>query len=112
MICCDTTIHVGTIGFDLIVQFLDCATGGPIDLLAAGIAASEILLRDPAGLKVSKVAVFLTDGTDGKIHYVTVGGDLDVAGPWRLQGKVADAGPSKTLYTEVGSFTVRENLEP
>jgi len=112
MICCDTTVHVGTIGFDLIVQFLDCATLAPLDLLAAGITVSEILLRDPNGVKASHAASFLTDGTDGKIHYVTVAGDLDVPGPWRLQGKVADAGPSKTLYSEVGSFTVRENLEP
>ena len=112
MICCETTVHVGTIGFDLIVQFLDCAGGDVIDLLAAGITASAILLKDPDGLKTSHVAAFVTDGSDGKIHYTTVLGDLDVPGNWKLQGVVENAGPSKKLYSQLGSFTVRENLEP
>ena len=108
---CETIVHVGTLGFDIVVQFLNC-DGSVLDLLAENYSVLSLLLKSPSGVKTTKVASFVTDGSDGLIHYLTVAADLNEAGVWKLQGKVEDVGPSKTLYSEVGSFKVKENLEP
>ena len=36
----------------------------------------------------TKVATFTTNGTDGKIQYTTVSGDLNQKGNWTMQGHV------------------------
>jgi hypothetical protein len=52
----------------------------------------RIKLEDPDGTVVTKTASFYTDGSDGKIQYVTTATDLHTAGEWKLYG-----------YVEVGS---------
>lgn len=107
---CAPSLHVGDIGIDLIIEFqrLNPTTNcfEPLDLLAEGITTSEILLRDPDGNVDVKVAGFVTDGSDGRIQYTTVAGDLDEPGDWSLQGRVQDAGPTKLFHSEVQPFRV------
>ena len=67
----------------------------------------QILLRKPDGTTVAKTATFSSDGTDGRIRYVTVEGDL-TAGRWAIQGKVVT--PSGTWATEIEAFKVHPNL--
>ena len=49
-----------------------------------------------------------SDGTDGKVYYNTIAGDLDEAGLYKLQAKVIL--PSGTYYTDIYSFKVHCNL--
>ena len=59
----------------------------------------------------TRQADFVTDGTDGKIQYKTQPGDLDKAGEWRLQAKVALPTFVDTFYTEMAKFMVEPIIE-
>lgn len=56
---------------------------------------------------VTKDGTLVTDGSDGKVEYVTLEGDLDVAGTWRLQ--VYLVLPSGEWRTNKHSFRVHRN---
>ena len=64
--------------------------------------------KRPDGTTFEKTAVFTSDGTDGNIQYLSVDGDLNVAGTWNLQAYVATG--AGTWSTSVGTFKVHENL--
>ncbi len=99
-----TDIHLGDVGtiFEVVVQ----DAGTPLDISAN----TEILIifQKPDGTPVSKTAVFSTDGTDGKMRYVSVTDDLDQIGGWKLQGKITL--PAWTGKTGTGEFEVAKNL--
>ena len=65
-------------------------------------------MRKPSGTISTKTATFVSDGTDGKIHYTTVAGDLDETGMWKIQARVSNVTSDKR--TDIGTFTVGENL--
>jgi hypothetical protein len=67
-----------------------------------------LILKSPSGNAKTKTASFTSDGTDGKIQYITVEGDLDEIGTWRLQSKITF--PTASWSTEIGTFKVYENL--
>jgi hypothetical protein len=48
----------------------------------------ELIFTKPDGTQLTKTAVYTTDGTDGKIQYVAVAGDLDLEGKWGYHGHV------------------------
>lgn len=83
---------IGTV-FEVEIQEDDVA----LDISAA--TAMTIKFEKTDGTVVAKTAVFTTDGSDGLIRYVTVAGDLDQPGLWRLQGHV-------TLPSWSGSSTM------
>ena len=74
-----------------------------IDVSAATV--KTIRLRNPAGTVMEKTAVFVTDGTDGKIKYTTVDGDLDATGDWRTQAYI-EIGSTVKFYTDDTLFHV------
>jgi len=74
----------------------------------SGASTLTMRLQDPSGNNTDKTAVNNTDGTDGKIKYVTVSGDLDEAGRWQVQCNVIDA--STNRWTTKGHFHVVANL--
>lgn len=99
--------HVGDIGtvFELEVRDQD---GAVVDIsLATGLI---ILFESPAGVDKVKTAVLSGSGTDGKMRYVTVAGDLDEDGRWQIQGKVTFSA-AQVFYTDIQSFTVQPNLD-
>lgn len=54
-------------------------------------------------------ANFESDGSDGKIYYITNStGDLHVAGSWKIQAYV-EIGTAK-LYSNIETFMVEDNL--
>ena len=65
-------------------------------------------LKNPAGTKLTKSAAFDSDGTDGKIYYAAVAGDLDETGTYEIQGKVIVT--DGTFYTDIQTFKVHRNL--
>jgi hypothetical protein len=82
------------------------ATALPLDISAA--TTLELLFQTPDGVLKTKTAVLSTDGTDGKLRYITVASDLDKIGTWRWQAHVA--GPGYDLHSAVRTFAVLDNL--
>jgi hypothetical protein len=60
---------------------------------------------------VIRDAVFVTDGSDGKVKYITVHADLvfNKAGAWKIQGYVEIPSAGK-WNTAIATVTVEANL--
>jgi hypothetical protein len=101
---CVQEIHVNDIGTVFEITLVDCDT--PVNISAA--TETTILFSKPDGTVVEQTAVFTTNGADGKIRYVTVDGDLDVDGKWKLQARVVM--PSGAWSSNISGFTVKPNL--
>jgi hypothetical protein len=97
-------IHVNDIGTDFRVTIVDNNTA--VDISSA--TSKTITFQKPNGVSVEKTATFVTDGSDGKIRYITVDGDLDDGGTWKIQGKVVT--PAGSWNTDVESFRVYDNV--
>jgi len=97
-------IHVDDIGtiFEVIVE----ADGLPIDISAA--TTKEFCFKLPDGVLKTRAASFVTDGTDGKLQYLSVAGDLSIAGTYTLQTHVIT--PGEEFHTAVDTFVVLSNI--
>lgn len=97
-------IHVEDIGtvFELTIK----DGSSVVDVSSA--TTKQISFEKPDGVVEDHAASFTTDGTDGKIRYATIAGDLDTDGKWKIQGKIIL--PSGAWHTGVDSFQVHLNL--
>ena len=48
-------------------------------------STKEIAFESPSGIRTTKAASFVTDGSDGKIKYVTQANDISEAGMWKVR---------------------------
>jgi hypothetical protein len=98
-------IHKNDIGttFRITIKDEDDAV---VDLSSA--TTKEILFLKPSGSLLRKTASLYTDGTDGKIQYTTVSGDLDTIGKWRLQSYIVTGG--NYWHSDLYKFHVYENI--
>ena len=79
-----------------------------IALDISSAAVKQFLFYKPSGVTVTMTASFVATGSDGRLFYTTVTGDLDESGPW--QGQVyVEMGASK-WHTTMFGFQVGENL--
>jgi|TARA_B100000085_G_scaffold255274_2_gene254986 hypothetical protein len=97
-------IHAGDVGTKLIVTVKD--DGSVVDISSA--SSLSIFIKKPDGTILTRSGTLETDGTDGKMHYIVVSGDLDVAGVYKIQGKVVLS--SGTFSTTTATFKVQCNL--
>jgi hypothetical protein len=97
-------IHVGDIGTVITVTLKDDTTA--VDI--SGATTKTIYLSKPDGTVLAKGATFTSDGTNGKMYYATLAGDLDQPGHWQIQAKVVLA--TGTWYSDVSTFDVEDNL--
>lgn len=97
-------IHVGDIGTQLIVTVKDAGT--VVNISSA--TSLNIIIKKPDGVSYEKTGLLYTNGTDGKMYYTSVSGDFNVAGNYKIQGKVVISG--STYYTSVSTFKVHCNL--
>jgi methionine-rich copper-binding protein CopC len=97
-------IHLNDVGTKFLVTIKDGSSAVNI----SSASTKEIIIQKPSGTKITATATFDSDGTDGKIYYVTVADDLDEAGSYKLQGKVIIS--DGTFYTDITSFKVHRNL--
>ena len=74
----------------------------PID----GATTLTVYLKKPSGSLLTKTAALYTDGTDAKLQYVLVTGDLDELGSWQAQAYVDKSG------YKVRSKIVKFKVEP
>jgi hypothetical protein len=98
-------MRVGDIGTVLEFTITD-QLGDIVDISTA--STKTIKLRSPQGKALNVAATFVTDGTDGKIKYITVADDIDVEGTWQTQCEVIM--PSGQWNTEVKKLDVSSNI--
>lgn len=98
-------IHKGSIGVAFRATILD-QNDAVVDISAATV--KEMIFKKPNGEVVTQDALFVTDGTDGRMQYVSASGDLDVVGLWRHQAHIIQSGTE--FWTDYGSFKVHRNL--
>ena len=97
-------IHVDDIGTILEVTLKNINT--PVDISSA--TTREILLRKPSGALLTRTGVLVTDGTDAKMKYTTISGDLDEDGVWEIQGHIIS--PLGDWHSDIKEFSVFPNL--
>ena len=97
-------IRIGDIGTDFIGTIQDGST--VVDI--SGATVSNFVFMKPDGNHIEVTGSLFTDGTDGKLRYISVTGDLDTCGKWRWQG-IIRLGTSE-WRTDVHTFKVHENL--
>lgn len=105
-----TTMQKGDTGVVIILTVYDDDGVTPWNLSVA-TATKQIILGPPAGSAKTVDATFTTDGTDGKLQYATVSGDIDVAGTWSVQAYWIDAGNSNERRSTVTTMEVFGNVE-
>jgi len=102
---CESQIRVGDKNVDFILTITE-------DCVAINISTATskvIYLTKPSGEVLTKTASFVTDGTDGLIHYATVDGDLDESGIWKIQARI-ELGSGSSYGTPIKTFKVFCNL--
>ena len=103
-----TDIHVGDVGTIFLLNIVDDNVA--VDL-SGGVSGSNIVLfKKPDGTSIQRQATFNSDGTDGRIKYTSVSGDLDQPGTWYISANVNTLG-GKWTATAL-PFTVRATFTP
>lgn len=100
---CNSEIHIGDIGTSFQITIENCTT-----IFSLASATISIVLTKPNGTELTKVGSLYTDGTDGKVQYTSVAGDLDMAGLWSIQAIITIG--SNIWHSEIGKFKVKYNL--
>jgi len=101
-------IFVGDIGTIFEATIKDQA-GAVVDISTA--TTKQILFKKPTGVVLTKTASFTTTGSDGKIRYTTIAGDLDVSGVWSTtnpgwQWEAYVVMPSGSWHSDICQFSV------
>jgi hypothetical protein len=102
-------IHLNDVGTQFLITIVD-ANESPMDISNA--VGKEVIFKKPSGSLVSQPATFYTNGSDGKIYYVSQDGDLDEIGSWKIQCHVETSGVTlnPNWHTNFLSFKVYRNL--
>jgi hypothetical protein len=98
-------VHLNDIGtiFELTIVDQDEAV---VDISSA--TTKEIVFLKSDGTTLTKTASLVNTGTDGKMKYASIAGDLDVVGNWSAQGVVTIG--TGTWHSEELQFIVHRNL--
>lgn len=73
------------------------------------LSTKQYIIRKPNGTLLTKAATFKSDGTDGKLRYTTISGDLDATGNYLVQLNLVFSG-GYSGRSDIGSFDVVDNL--
>jgi hypothetical protein len=96
-------IHVNDIGTVFTITLLD----GTSTVGISTATTKNIIFGKPDGTSVIQTGTFTTDGTDGKLYYTSVSGDLDQCGFWKIQVHIIDSGAWRS---DIGNFEVHKNI--
>lgn len=97
-------LHVGDIG--AIIEMTVTESGVAVDISSG--TTLELKFLSPSGTQSTKTATLSTDGSDGKMRYVTESAFLDAAGLWETMGYLVLA--SWTGHTSKSQFYVNPVL--
>jgi len=96
------TISLGDLGTDFQATIKEGAT--VVDLSTA--TTVEIEFTSPGGIKTTKTASLLNDGTDGILHYKRLAGDITRKGDWSYIGIATFSATEKYYSIDPTVFTV------
>lgn len=99
-----STIHVGDVG--TVLQITLTRDGATFDLSTATVKTFTLI--SPTHVKQLKTAAFTNSGSDGKVQYTTIAGDLNEPGVWTMQAHVELS--IGIWSSDVVPFTVAQNL--
>lgn len=102
------TVQLNDSGTPFEVTITDSNTGKAVNIQSA--TSKKIIFKKPNGDIIEKTAVFLTDGADGIIVYVSVPGDIDQLKVWSIQAEVTT--PTGFYSSTIDTFEVMPNLKP
>ena len=109
MSACDTHtwvgIHAGDYGF---IGRLTIEQDGVAQNIST-YTTRQFILQAPSGAIKTVDAVFDIDGADGVLKYTFLAGDIDEAGPWGVQARIAKSGVELTSSTL--NFQVARRIE-
>jgi len=97
-------IHIGDVGTVFYLTITE--DGVAVDI--SGATGKSIIFEKPSGDTLTKAGIFTTDGTDGKIQYTTIDGDLDESGTWRIQSIITTA--TSEHHSDIKEFVVYKNI--
>jgi len=97
-------IHIDDIGTRFLMTIKD--DGSLVNV--SGATIKQVNFRKPSDTVINRVATLVDEGISGVMYYDAIAGDLDEAGHYKLQAKVAI--PSGTYYTDIHTFQVHCNL--
>lgn len=97
-------IHQNDIGNKLLLTVTD--DGEVVDISSA--ISLSIFIKRPDSSILTRPGTLETDGTDGKMYYITVADDLNQAGNYKIQAYVTFT--SGAYYTSISTFKVHCNL--
>lgn len=100
------TIQRSSVGVQFIVQINNEQTNQPINLSSA--SSINFIYKQPDQIVYNVSGSLYTDGTDGKVSYISQDTDLTVRGIWKLQISYQISGA--TNYTSIYTFEVLPNL--
>jgi len=98
-------IHVGDIGSQFLITIKD-QNDVVVDISSA--TTKQIIFQSPSRTDKTRTASFYTNGSDGKIVYSLIDGDIDIEGVWKYQSKIVM--PSGTWFTNIEEFRVYPNI--
>jgi len=104
-------IHVGDIGTTFEGTVYGVNSLGESYIVDISSATNlEIMFQKDDGSVVTKTAELTSDGSDGKMEYNIIEGDLDQVGDWKMQGRVHMTGGFR-WSTDIFDFEVHANLD-
>lgn len=103
----DTDIHVGDVGTTFLMTVID--KDGVVVNVANATTKLFYFLK-PNGAKIERACEYVTTGVDGKLQYITIANDIDMAGQWTIQGFVEI--PIGQFFTEKKHFHVLTTVKP
>lgn len=101
-----TDMQVADVGTILVVTVNDAETETAKDISSATV--KEFHFLKPDGNVIEREAIFITNGSDGKLRYVSTADDFDVEGIYRWQ--IYLEMPGWTGHSNVDSLKVLKNL--
>lgn len=101
--------RLNDIGTILTLTITDDA-GATVDISDAEAGDISVIFLKPDQTVLTKTGIFVTDGTDGQVKYITIDGDLDVGGLWHLQAFVNISDGAVVFHSGVDAFEVAVNF--
>lgn len=104
------SIQKSVVSCDIVLTIKEKDSSGALAVVdCSGVTTKQIIFKKPDNTLITKTAAFVTNGTDGKIKYRTIAGDIDQVGTWSCQGYVVFP-VGFDGRSSVVSFYVADNL--
>ena len=99
-------VHVDDEGTYITLTIKNRNRNRPLNI--SGATVKQFKFQKPSDATFDVTALFVTDGSDGKLEYQWVEGDLDEEGTWNVQAYIEDA--AGEWHSDIEEFDVGENI--